>query len=83
MTDAFPPAIFTRHESPQPVPTIDLTIHFRVGLPLAGLEPEDFLLGHFRTRTLDEGFLEEDGELWTSGGRLVAHSRQLAVMFPG
>ena len=83
MTDAFPPAVFTRYESPQPVPTVDLTIHFRVGLPLAGLGADDFLLGQFRTRTLVEGFLEEDGELWTVDGRLVAQSRQLAVMFPG
>lgn len=83
MTDAFPPAVFTRYASPQPVPTVDLTVHFRAGLPLADLDPHDFLLGQFRTHTLAEGFLEEDGELWTTDGRLVAQSRQLAVMFPG
>jgi acyl-CoA thioesterase len=83
MTDAFPPAVFTRSATSSPVPTVDLTIHFRVGLPLAGLEPSDFVLGHFHTRTMAEGFLEEDGELWTAGGVLVALSRQLAIMLPG
>jgi acyl-CoA thioesterase len=83
MTDAFPPAVFTRYAVPNPVPTVDLTIHFRAALPMAGLEPDDFVLGRFRTQTLVEGFLEEDGELWTADGVLVAQSRQLAVMLPG
>lgn len=83
MTDAFPPATFTRHAAPNPVPTVDLTVHFRMGFPLEGIGPEEFLLGHFRTRTLADGFLEEDGELWTEDGRLVAQSRQLAIMLPG
>jgi hypothetical protein len=65
------------------VPTVDLTIHFRAGLPMSGLGPDDFVLGHFRTRTVADGFLEEDGELWTAGGGLIAQSRQLAIMLPG
>jgi acyl-coenzyme A thioesterase PaaI-like protein len=83
MTDAFPPAVFTRLAAANPVPTVDLTIHFRTGLPMPGLEPEDFVLGRFRTRTVADGFLEEDGELWTGDGTLVAQSRQLAIMLPG
>ena len=83
MTDAFPPAVFTRYAVPNPVPTVDLTIHFRAGLPMDGLGPDDFVLGQFRTRTVAEGFLEEDGELWTTSGVLLAQSRQLAIMLPG
>ncbi|MEY2423768.1 MAG: hypothetical protein QOI95_3835 [Acidimicrobiaceae bacterium] len=83
MTDAFPPAVFTRAAPPIPVPTVDLTIHFRVGLPMVGLESDDFVLGQFRTRTVADGFLEEDGELWSADGTLVAQSRQLAIMLPG
>jgi acyl-CoA thioesterase len=83
MTDAFPPATFTRAEAPNPVPTVDLTIHFRVGLATAALEPDSWVLGNFRTRTVADGFLEEDGELWTANGTLLAQSRQLAIMLPG
>jgi hypothetical protein len=34
----------------------------------------------FRTREVAGGFLEEDGELWSRGGVLLAHSRQLGVV---
>jgi acyl-CoA thioesterase len=27
-----------------------------------------------------DGYLEEDGEIWDRAGRLLAHSRQLAVI---
>lgn len=83
MTDAFPPAVFTRAAAPNPVPTVDLTIHFREGVPAAGLDPDRWVLGRFRTRTITEGFLEENGELWTDDGRLLAQSRQLAIVLPG
>jgi len=83
MCDAFPPAVFTRSAAPNPVPTVDLTVHFRASLPLVDPADDDFLLGRFRTRTIAEGFLEEDGQLWTRHGTLVAQSRQLAVMLPG
>jgi len=83
MTDAFPPEVFARTDAPNPVPTIDLTIHFRTGLPADGLAPSEWVLGSFRTRTIAEGFLEENGELWTEDGRLLAQSRQLAIRLPG
>src|SRR4051812_42697751 len=34
LTDAWLPAVFVRLTTPNPVPTIDLTIHFRAELPL-------------------------------------------------
>jgi acyl-CoA thioesterase len=83
MTDAFPPAVFSRSDAPNPVPTVDLTIHFRTGVPPHGFDPDLWVLGRFRTRTIAEGFLEENGELWTADGRLLAQSRQLAIVLPG
>lgn len=83
MTDAFPPAVFTRSDTPNPVPTVDLTIHFRTGVPSGGFDPNLWVLGRFRTRTISDGFLEENGDLWTADGRLLAQSRQLAIVLPG
>jgi acyl-CoA thioesterase len=77
--DAWPPSVFVTNELPMPmggVPTVDLTVHVRAELPL----PDDFVLVAFRTREVAGGFLEEDGEIWSRSGRLLAHSRQLGVV---
>ena len=80
--DGWPPALFS-HLAPglttRGIPTVDLTVHFRSTLPLAAARPDDWTLVTFRTRVVREGFLEEDGELWSRDGRLLAQSRQLAV----
>jgi hypothetical protein len=34
----------------------------------------------FRTTVAAEGYLEEDGEVWSLDGRLLAQSRQLALL---
>jgi acyl-CoA thioesterase len=81
MCDAWFPAAFAMVDAP--VPTVDLTIHFRVALPYPGLGPEDFVLARFVSRTAMEGFVEEDGQLWAPDGTLIAHSRQLAILLPG
>jgi hypothetical protein len=81
--DAFPPATFSRSDAPNPVPTVDLTVHFRVALPHENITDDAFLHATFRTRSVIDGFLEEDGELRTTDGLLVAQSRQLAIMLPG
>jgi acyl-CoA thioesterase len=77
--DAWPPSVFATNELPMMlggVPTVDLTVHVRAAPPL----PDDFVLVAFRTREVSGGFLEEDGEIWSRDGRLLAHSRQLGVV---
>jgi acyl-CoA thioesterase len=75
LCDAWPPAVFTVAEVPVGVPTIDLTVHLRHAPP----QVPDWAFVRFRTTVVDGGYLEEDGEVWSSDGRLLAHSRQLAV----
>jgi len=81
-TDAWPPAVFACSELPataRNVPTIDLTVHIRAP-KLSRIGPTDPVLAVFRTREVREGFLEEDGEIWSRDGELLAHSRQLGLL---
>jgi acyl-CoA thioesterase len=78
--DAWMPSVFTRLDRPMAVPTVDLTVHFRTSFPPAGVDPEDYVLVAFRSETAAEGFFVEDGEIWSSNGRLIAQARQLAVL---
>ncbi len=78
--DAWFPASFVRLEGPQPAPTIDYTVHFRSPLPPPDASPEDPYLAVFRSGLARDGFFEEDGELWSADGTLLAQSRQLALL---
>lgn len=81
LTDAWIPAVFNRMSGPGAAPTVDLTIHFREPIP-AEPSPDACYLGVFRTHVGADGFVEEDGEIWTPDGRLLAQSRQLALGLP-
>jgi acyl-CoA thioesterase len=78
--DAWVPPVFGVTTERLGVPTVDLTVHL-----LQAPRPDDdgWLLLRFRTRLAAEGYLEEDGEIWDRSGRLLAQSRQLAVVVPG
>jgi acyl-CoA thioesterase len=81
--DAFAPAVFVKlgaGAGGAGVPTIEMTTYFREELPLAEARPDDWYLGVFRTTLARGGFIEEDGWLWSRDGRLVAQSRQLALL---
>ncbi len=72
--DAFPPTIFNTRLPVAWTPTVELTCHLRTR-PVPGP-----LRCQFTTRFVTGGFLEEDGEIWDVDGRLVAQSRQLALV---
>jgi acyl-CoA thioesterase len=82
--DAWSPSFFARFDSDarigRGIPTVDLTVHFRATLPRPEDRPGDYALVSFRSRFADEGFVEEDGEIWSRDGRLLAQSRQLALL---
>ena len=83
LSDCWPPAVFSwakTRESIGDVPTIDLTIHFRRDPRKLKLDQNAFLLVRFETHTISEGYLVENGEIWTENGTLIAESRQLAVV---
>jgi acyl-coenzyme A thioesterase PaaI-like protein len=76
LADSWFPAPWPRLAELAPAPTIDLSVHFRAPLPLE----DTLLLGRFRNRVVRDGFFDEDGELWSPDGTLVAQSRQLGLL---
>jgi hypothetical protein len=74
VADAFPPPIFNTTLPAAWVPTVELTVHVR-GVPEPGP-----LRCWFRSRFVHDGLLDEEGEIWDSTGKLVAQSRQLALL---
>lgn len=72
--DAFPPTVFNTHLPVAWTPTIELTVQVRAR-PRPG-----WLRCRFVTHFVTGGFLEEDGEIWDGADRLVAQSRQLALV---
>ena len=80
--DGWMPAVFSRTQERVGVPTVDLSVHFRVPVPMPEASPEDFVLAVFRSPLARDGFLVEDGQIWSQSGELIAASRQLAAMLP-
>ena len=58
------------------ITTVDLTVHVR-SLPPEGYD--DWCFVRFRSVVSADGFCEEDGEVWSRDGQLLAQSRQLAA----
>jgi acyl-CoA thioesterase len=77
--DAWLPAPMPYLNRPALTPTIDLTVHFRAPATAAAIADEP-VLAVFRSSTAAGGLFEEDGELWSRDGVLLAQSRQLALL---
>jgi acyl-CoA thioesterase len=80
--DAWWPSPLPRLTRPASAPTVDLTVHLRAPAAAATIVAEP-VLAVFRSRTSAHGFFEEDGELWSRDGVLLAQSRQLALLLGG
>ncbi len=77
-TDAWWPAPFSVMTRPLAAPTLELTMHFRTKP-----DPEDpYVLARFTADASIDGLFDERGDIWDRNGRLLAQSRQLALLRP-
>jgi acyl-CoA thioesterase len=81
--DGWAHAPLVRLRAPAPTPTIDLTVHFRDHDWYRTAEVDAFVLLTYRSRLLNDGLFEEDGEVWSPQGTLLAQSRQLGRLLAG
>jgi len=72
VADAFPPPVFATQGMVAWVPTLEMSVNIR------NRPRTRWLKCVFRTRFLNGGMVEEDGEIWDEAGELVAISRQVA-----
>ncbi|MSW96157.1 MAG: hypothetical protein F2796_05095, partial [Actinobacteria bacterium] len=82
IADAWLPVVSQRSSTPIFAPTLDYTVHFRNPRAAREIDPADRILAIFASRHAAEGYIEEDGELWSAEGVLLAQSRQLALLVP-
>ncbi len=73
--DTFPPTVFNAHLPVAWSPTVELTAHIR-----ARPRPGSWIACSLTAHHIGGGFVDEDAELWDDSGRLVARSRQLALL---
>jgi len=72
IADSFPPPVLASQGMVAWVPTIEFSINIR------NIPQTRWLKCVFRTRFVNCGLLEEDGEVWDEEGRIIAISRQIA-----
>ncbi len=72
IADSFPPPILVSHGLVAWVPTIEYSVSIR------SLPTTQWLKCVFRTSFVNNGILEEDGEVWDENGDIVAICRQIA-----
>lgn len=82
LLDAWPPAATALSPGWCPVASIELTCHFLVDLPHAGIAPGSWLLFDARSRHVGGGLCDETATLWSRDGRALATARQLIAIFP-
>jgi acyl-CoA thioesterase len=78
ISDSWFPSMHAKTDAPVHAPTIDHTVHFLHPLPTGN--PGDFVLVAFETKIAGDGFLIEDGLIWSESGTLLVRCRQLAII---
>lgn len=60
--------------------TLVYYVQFLCTLPREARSPEDYALAVFRSGSADNGYAEDDGELWSQDGTLLARAQQVVVI---
>jgi acyl-CoA thioesterase len=81
--DAWPPSPFARKLEQRfrgAAPTVEVSLYFRRPLPLPSATAEDYVLLRVESTMAYEGFAEENAEIWSLDGLLLAQARQLLLL---
>jgi acyl-CoA thioesterase len=82
LLDVWPPAVSAMANGlTATASSVDLSYHFLQPLPLSEVSATEEYFMVSRSRAGVPGYAEEQGELWTRDGRLVARTRQWVAIF--
>ena len=82
LADTWPPTPFMMISVPIKFPTIDLTVQLLAPLPLERDDGREPCLVWHKIDSSVGGYVIQDTEVWTRGGRLIARGRQHALLIP-
>jgi hypothetical protein len=71
------PAIYHHWREPAVAVSVDITTQFRAALPAEGAHASDGVFVLLRTAGSLGGLVDEDCEIWSAGGELLAQGRQM------
>ena len=83
VADLWIPAAYHRWTEPSPAVSVDITTHFRSRLPREDVDPNSAVFVDLRTAGSIGGFVDEDVNIWSASGLLLAQSRQMRFVHGG
>ncbi|QPS99466.1 thioesterase family protein [Staphylococcus equorum] len=75
--DAFFPRIYTRRKQLVPIGTVSLTIYFHTDAKMLAQHAADSVLGQARALQYYNGFFDQEAQIWSPHGHLLATTHQI------
>ncbi len=77
MSDIFFPRVWLRRARQVPAGTVSITVYFHAGSQQLAAAGDGYLLGQARAQEFRNGFFDQTGQLWDTGGTLLATTHQI------
>ena len=77
MSDIFFPRVWLRRARQVPAGTVSITVYFHAGAQQLAATGDGYLLGQARAQEFRNGFFDQTGQLWGTGGTLLATTHQI------
>ena len=77
MSDIFFPRVWLRRALQVPAGTVSITVYFHAGSQQLAAAGDGYLLGQARAQEFRNGFFDQTGQLWDTGGTLLATTHQI------
>ena len=77
MSDIFFPRVWLRRARQVPAGTVSITVYFHAGAQQLAAAGDGYLLGQARAQEFRNGFFDQTGQLWGTGGTLLATTHQI------